>query len=64
MGKPKLDGMARLAKRIEQLEKQVAELSRRTMGQQMFGPGLYPAPEMPDISKLDNWPPKFTPESK
>ena len=47
-----------LLKRVEQLEKQVAELGQRTEGQQMIGPGLYPVspPEMPDVSRLDGWP--------
>lgn len=40
-----------LINRIERLEEQVAELSSRTMGQMMFGPG-YHKPEIPDISLL------------
>lgn len=46
-----------LINRIERLEEQVAELSSRTMGQMMIGPGLL-KPEMPDISRLGMWPPK------
>lgn len=55
--------LSALLKRVERLEKKVAELSQRTAGQQMIGPGLCPIEDnMLDTSRLDSWPPKFIPD--
>ncbi len=43
-----------LFKRVEQLEKQIAELNHRTRGMIEIGPG-YPAP-MPECRLPDGWP--------
>jgi hypothetical protein len=57
--------VSNLESRIEQLENLVAELDRRTSGQMMIGPGLYPEHINPVIklNDLTNYPPIFSPVS-